>query len=183
VTFGAFAAHQEPTVTHEFEGDPYYQQFKEGFVRWAPEVRRALKHMGATSQEADDAMQEAVESTLIKRPELHAPRAYLMRAARNKYLSMVRARRHTDDIEEECGLDTATPSSSWPEGRALAVEFRVSVVAALRELPPAHREAFVLHADERFSYAEIAQITGRKENTVCQHYKRAVEALRMLLRE
>jgi RNA polymerase sigma-70 factor (ECF subfamily) len=181
--FEEFHAHQELTVTHEYEGDPYYQQFKEGFVRWAPEVRRVLRHMGATSEEADDAMQEAVESTLRKRPDLHAPRAYLMRAARNKYLSVVRSRRHTDDIEEEHGLDTAAPSSLQPENRVVSLELRDRLVIALRSLPLAHREAFVLHAAEDFSYAEIAQITGRKENTVCQHYKRAVEALRRLLRE
>ncbi|MFE3456022.1 RNA polymerase sigma factor [Nocardiopsis aegyptia] len=170
-------------MTQTYRDDPYYQQFKGGFVQWAPGVRRVLIDIGATPDEANDALQEAVESILSSRPDMREPRFYLMRAARNKYLSMVRARRHTDDIDEETGLDTATPSSAWPESRALASEFRGRVVTALQVLPPAHREAFVLRADERFSYAEIAQITGRQESTVRQHYKRAVEALRMLLRE
>ncbi|MEU5858903.1 RNA polymerase sigma factor [Nocardiopsis dassonvillei] len=170
-------------MTHEHKDDPYYQQFKEGFVRWAPNVRRVLKHMGATSEETDDAMQAAVVSILHKRPDMREPRTYLTRAARNKYLSMVRAHRHTDDIEEENGLDTAAPSSLRPENRVVSSELQDRLLTALRSLPSAHREAFVLHADEDYSYAEIAQITGRKENTVCQHYKRAVDALRELLRE
>ena len=54
---------------------------------------------------------------------------------------------------------------------------------ALKRLPVAQREAFVLRADERFSYSEIAEITGRKESTVRQQYKRAVAELRSLLEE
>lgn len=47
--------------------------------------------------------------------------------------------------------------SSRPEQRAVGADSQSRILAALRTLPAAHREAFVLRADEGFSYAEIAQ--------------------------
>ncbi|WP_017584776.1 RNA polymerase sigma factor [Nocardiopsis ganjiahuensis] len=72
---------------------------------------------------------------------------------------------------------------SQPESRVLFQEDGRRLLEALQKLPQAHREAFVMRSDEGFSYAEIAQVTGRQESTVRQHHRRALEALQRLLRE
>ncbi len=49
------------------------------------------------------------------------------------------------------------PASFRPEQRAVGADSQSRVLATLCTFPAAHREAFVLRAEERFSYAEIAQ--------------------------
>jgi RNA polymerase sigma factor (sigma-70 family) len=57
------------------------------------------------------------------------------------------------------------------------------MVAALEELPPIHRDVFVLHELEGKSFKEIQEITGVNQNTLLARKRRAVLHLRKRLKQ
>lgn len=63
-----------------------------------------------------------------------------------------------------------------------AEELQAAIAAAVHQLPPDQRLAFVLREYEALSYAEIAEISQCSEGTVKSRIHRAKEALRMRLR-
>jgi RNA polymerase sigma factor (sigma-70 family) len=167
-------------VTGEYQDDPFRNQVRAAFVSRVSRVRASLIRIGATPEQAEDALQEAVETILKKRPQMKNPRAYLMRSARNTYLSLLRTLVYLDEFVEET---TVNPLWSGPEHEAVRSELRGRLMVALRRLPQAHREALVMRNDEGLPCAEIARIPGRTEATVRQHHNRATKALSQFLRE
>lgn len=172
-----FIVPQSPATTS------FYAEVQQTFVEFALPIRRSLIHLGATPQEAEDAMHNAVVAICDNRPQMERPAAYMMKAARNQWLTMLRSSSRLTELNGEDVPMVAGCTTKTPENQALSHEYQHRVVVALKRLPVAQREAFVLRADERFSYSEIAEITGRKESTVRQQYKRAVAELRSLLEE
>lgn len=178
--FGAFFALPGEKVTDDRYDDPFRDQVRAAFVSHATRVRASLIRVGATPEQAEDALQEAVETILKKRPQMQNPRAYLMRSAHNMYRSMMRALVYVDEFVEETTVNSLEAS---PEDGVVRSELRGRLLVALRQLPQSHREALVMRSDEGLSYAEIARITGRSEATVRQHHNRAIKALSRLLQE
>ena len=70
-----------------------------------------------------------------------------------------------------------------PETRATSSAVRVALDAALRELPAAQREAFLLHVESGLSLAEIAKLTGAGEETVKSRVRYAYAKLRASLED
>lgn len=68
-----------------------------------------------------------------------------------------------------------------PERRALAGEIRRRTAAALAELSPSERAAFVLRHYEGRSIAEISSTLGKRDNATKQSIFRAVRKLRQAL--
>ncbi len=64
---------------------------------------------------------------------------------------------------------------------AEASEFRVALQAALAALPEEQREVFVLRQSSGMAFAEIAEVTGCKENTVKSRMRYALQSLRAAL--
>lgn len=111
--------------------------------------------------------------------ELRRPDAFLFTLARNLVRDHAR-RLHTraarnsitlDDVELPCGSPTPDAALEHDERLALAC-------AALEQLKPATRRAFLLHRVHGLSYAEIAAETGVSVSMIEKHVMAAIAVLR-----
>jgi RNA polymerase sigma-70 factor (ECF subfamily) len=140
--------------------------------RWLA-YRVAYRHLG---QEADalDAVQEGFVKAIhhldgLRRRDLF--KAWLLRVVANAAIDLRRKRGHY----QTAGLDTSwlgghdqeQPAASEEALRNLeGAELRRSLDAALAQLPEAHRQTFVLHADGGLAYKEVAEVLGIPIGTV-----------------
>lgn len=89
-----------------------------------------------------------------------------------------------DDGDDETGaLVDAIPGSrvDEPETRVESRATRERIDAALAALPPAQRDAFLLHVESGLALAEIAALTGAGEETVKSRVRYAYAKLRAAL--
>ena len=83
--------------------------------------------------------------------------------------------------EGDLALSGFSTGEADPERRALAAEIRRRTDAALAELSPSERTAFVLRHYEGRSIAEISSTLGKRDNATKQSIFRAVRKLRAAL--
>ena len=75
-------------------------------------------------------------------------------------------------------VDPPASSSSEPEKILQAKQGLASFVRALEALPPAQREAFLLHEEAGMSVAEIARATGANEEAAKSRLRYALSRLK-----
>jgi len=75
------------------------------------------------------------------------------------------------------------PRGSEPETGAVSRELGVRIEAALAALPPAQRDAFLLHQEAGLGLAAIAELTGEGIETVKSRVRYALDKLRAELRD
>lgn len=87
------------------------------------------------------------------------------------------------DLPEEgdLSLSEVPAAEAGPERRTLDAEIRRRTEAALAELSPSERAAFVLRHYEGRSIAEISSTLGKRDNATKQSIFRAVRKLRVAL--
>ncbi len=114
--------------------------------------------------------------------ELHSPRPFLFRVARNLMLDHHKAG-YSKMFEVDAGgdvehrsIDNITPEVSVYSQQRLAVLQR-----AIDELPPRCRQVFLLHKFEHKSHAAIAEMLGISVNMVEKHVIRALAHCRQHL--
>ncbi|MBO0981915.1 RNA polymerase sigma factor [Microbacterium sp. SD291] len=128
--------------------------------RYTPLMRAYTQRMLNASAEVDDIVQESFVTAWQRLPELDDPakvKSWLMRIVSNKAVDRLRALRPTADIDE---FERPAPAHASP---SRVVEARAEVEAlgaALRELPDAQRECWVLREIGGYSYDEIAEELG-----------------------
>lgn len=140
---------------------------------------RLLLAILGSPDDAQDALGEVfLRAARHNLGRIRNPRAYLLAAARNQAISMLRRRRREvpTDMSDSHFFDAAKLD---PEQAASARR----IEAALRELPPEQREVIALKVYEGLTFAEIAAITRARPNTVASRYRYAVEKLRRSLKE
>lgn len=115
-------------------------------------------------------------------------RPWLMRIVRNACYSWMSAQGREPmqvELDEERDRDVADAELSStddnPEILLMKKLERGRVDAAIEQLPPVFREAFILREQEEMSYEEIAQITGIPMGTVMSRLSRARRLLRAAL--
>lgn len=134
--------------------------------RYTPLMRAYTQRMLNASADVDDIVQEAFVTAWQRFGELSDPakvKSWLMRIVSRKAVDRIRALRPTTDIDE---IDRPAPAHTSP---AQVVEARAGVAAldaALRELPDAQRECWVLREVGGYSYEEIAEELGIPVSTV-----------------
>jgi RNA polymerase sigma-70 factor (ECF subfamily) len=143
---------------------------------YAAHYRRLVVVVAATTgsvPEAEEAVQEAFAralSPLRSRSSIDDPLAWLysvaVNVARSRWRRMLLAQRHRQR--------EAAPAAERFEGQ---VESRLTLLAALRELPQAQREALALHYLADMSVEAIAIRIGAPEGTVKARLSRGREAL------
>jgi len=111
-----------------------------------------------------------------------ATRPFLFTTARNLIVDRVRSDKVVplevvDDLDA-LGVAAEAPG---PDAQATARDELRRVQAALEQLPPRAREAFVLHHIEGLSQGEIALRMKISDKTVSGHLKEGVETLADLL--
>lgn len=148
-------------------------------------LRFALQMTGATRDDVEDIVQDAWIRTHRALPRFDAARSFeswyftiLANCCRSLRVRLrrwqLRAQPMDDQLRDEsidALLATSTRSDVARVHRALAT------------LPAAQRETFLLHHVEGFSYEEIAEITGVGVSACKMRAKRAMDAVRALLRE
>ncbi len=103
------------------------------------------------------------------------PRAFLFRIAANQATDHLRhrarfAERETDITELPDLVDPAPSAEDIVSGTQRMEKLK----QALAELPPNHREVFILRNIKHYSYAEITEQTGLSYNTVFKYLNAAL---------
>jgi len=126
------------------------------YERYVPGVLSFSRHMLGSIEEAEDAVQHtfaAAHGGLLRDEREIDFKPWLYAIARNRSLSVLRARRESGDSEAEvstAGLDDDVRRRA--DLRAL--------VADVQDLPPDQREALVLTELEDLSHAQVSEVLG-----------------------
>lgn len=138
-----------------------------------------------SSQEAREIAQEAyVQLLRLSSPEaVGYLRAFLFKTAANLVTDRLRQRGRRGSVTTVENLDIVGFDSLSPE-RLVASEQAMSVLrAAVEELPPKCRQAFLLHRVHELSTEEIAARVGIGERMVRRYVARALEHVRARMDE
>lgn len=141
-------------------------------------VRLAMTVTG-NQADAEDAVQGAF-SRIAGKPLLlvraDTPWPYLIRTVRNEALRILQKRKTSSLGERDtaCGQETA----EFLMQREETVE---AVQRILRSLPRAQFEVVILKHWEDLTFAEIAEVLGKSQNTVASRYRYAMEKLQRSL--
>ena len=132
------------------------------YERHVPGLLSFCRHMLGSREEAEDAVQHAftsAHSALLRDERDIRLKAWLYSIARNRCLSMLRARRDQPDEQVEPTVD----------GLDAAVEQRAELrelVDDLHDLPDDQRAALILHELRALSHAEVAEVLDCKAANV-----------------
>lgn len=141
-------------------------------------VRLALTVTGNQS-DAEDAVQGAF-SRIAAKPRLlaraDAPWPYLIRTVRNESLRIIQKRRHgrLGDFDKDSEQETV-------ELELQREETATRVRRILETLPKPQYEVVILKHWEELTFAEIADVLGKSQNTVASRYRYAMEKLQRSL--
>ncbi|GEM_PF-202905 len=129
--------------------------------------------------DAEDAVQGAF-SRIASKPVLLVradfPWPYLIRTVRNESLRIIQKRRTISlgEMDTQCGQDTT-------EFVLQREETAENVQRILRTLPKAQYEVVILKHWEDLTFAEIAEVLGKSQNTVASRYRYAMEKMQRSL--
>lgn len=129
--------------------------------------------------DAEDAVQGAY-SRIAGKPKLlaraDAPWPYLIRAVRNEAIRILQKRRASSlgEIDAQSAQDSA-------ESLLQREETAERVQRILKSLPKAQYEVVILKHWEELTFAEIADVLGKSQNTVASRYRYAMEKLQRSL--
>lgn len=155
------------------------------YLRHKDSLYRYLLRLSGNPHTAEDVFQEAW-GKIIKARENYRPTAkfttYLFRVAHNCFIDSVRRNKrhvsHPDAVPE-----VETDPAEGPEQRTEKLLARESLDAALCELPPEQRDAFLLHEEGGFSIDDIALVTGVNRETAKSRLRYANKKLRASLHD
>lgn len=153
------------------------------FERYYPELLSFLFVELKDPEAARDIAQETYARVLgfsQAKTEIRAPRALLYSTARNLMVDLHRRNRlrNHDDLEQYGHISSAP--CEQPEQRAASRQRIEGLLAAVADLPPRCREAFVLHKFKGLSQADVAKRMGISVNMVERHLIRAMLACRQV---
>jgi RNA polymerase sigma-70 factor (ECF subfamily) len=164
--------------------DTLYARHRGGVYRYL------LRHCGNAGT-ADELFQD-VWMNVIRARASYAPSAkfatWIYRIAHNRVIDHWRATGRVELVhagpDDDDPLDAVPGArSEEPEVRASANQIGARLAKALRTIPPAQREAFLLHQEGGLDLAEIAAITGAGVETVKSRIRYAVSKLRTELED
>jgi RNA polymerase sigma factor (sigma-70 family) len=146
----------------------------------------------AEAADAEDILQETLYELVVAyrmmQPIEHAG-AWLARVARNRIVDRFR-RKHArapasgqPEAHEADLTELPAAAADEPEAELMRELLLAEIEAALQELPPGQREAFIAHELEGLSFRELAERSGTGVNTLLSRKHHAVRFLRERLRE
>ena len=169
--------------------------FETLYDRHSARVWRYILRSTGDAAAADELAQE-VWFSVAREAGRYAPRAsapdlplarfttWLFTLARHRVIDHLRARRPQASLDAPLGEgdDTlAAPSGFGPLRRIETRQQAAQLLAALAELPPEQREAFLLQAEAEMSVSDIAVATGVGVETAKSRLRYARAALRRAL--
>lgn len=106
-------------------------------------------------------------------------RVWLFAIARHRVLDAVKKRRNTQRWFEDGAANTDMPDPRPSPAESLDdAQLREALAASLDELPADTRTAVLLHYQQGFTYAEMAEICGVQPGTLYARVARALPLLR-----
>ena len=150
-----------------------------GLRRWIMSIRRWLAGESAESVNAIDAEIDSLALEVFERLQrentdeaIDDPQGYLFRIADE--VAKAREEQQAQAQNPARSIRLHLQEGAEPDPEALR---RIEVV--MRKLPPCHREALILHANEGLTCAQIAQRQGLSRYAVLQKLTRTYTKLRM----
>jgi RNA polymerase sigma-70 factor (ECF subfamily) len=168
--------------------------FEELYRRHELRVWRYLQRNLGNRAIADELMQD-VWFSVARAARGYRPSArfttWLLTLAHNRLVDAKRATRpHERASAVTAGADApslieqlAADHRNEPPERAQSQEHAAAVLAAIEQLPPEQRQAFLLHAEGELTLEEIAQVTSTSFETAKSRLRYARSKLRQLLQE
>ncbi len=105
-------------------------------------------------------------------------KSYLYQTVRNQSLNQRRGEQRRAEREQTVGATQPAPAAEDEYSRK---ELEAAIWAAIDQLPPRRRRAFVLHRQHGLTYKEVAQVMGTQPKTVENQIGRALKFLREAL--
>lgn len=150
------------------------------------QIRRYLRSLGATEQDAEDITQDTLIKVLLyidAVPETEF-RAIAFKSALNRYYDHCRKKnRNVTVMLDERVLTTLKQYVSSAENAVLAQEKSNEVQQALETLPTTKKHLLLMKYEMGLSYEEIASLIGTSVSTVKTTLYRARNQLKMLIQE
>ncbi|MDH6180121.1 RNA polymerase sigma-70 factor (ECF subfamily) [Microbacteriaceae bacterium SG_E_30_P1] len=133
--------------------------------RHGPFLRAFAIRLTKSVADADDVVQDSLITAWAQLASLQDPskvRAWLTSIVSRKATDSIRARRQSDELDEEQPDD----EGSTPDARAVASSRLEALSAVLDALPEGQRQCWVLKEMGGYSYEEIAERLGMSVATV-----------------
>lgn len=130
-------------------------EFREFYVANRPDVAGYCLALTGDPAVADELAQEAMTATYVRWHRLHTPRGYAFRVARNL------AKDHFRRRDREVATWSEIAAHTLP-----ATESDAAVWDAVRRLPPALRDAMLLHYLYDLPVADVATALNKPLGTV-----------------
>lgn len=150
-------------------------------------LRLAVNYLGSR-ESGEEVVQDVLLNVWRQRAELVAPaglRMYLFAATRNRAFSRLRHRRVEERLHDQAHIDASTlpftPRRVETDEHVRTAELEAAIRAAIDQLPPRCREAFVLSRQHHLTHDEIAGVMGTSIKTVQEQIGRALKSLRRAL--
>ena len=158
---------------------PSTEALRDQIVTLLPRLRRFARALTRNVHDADDLVQVAVERGLLHLDQLRPGtrlESWMFGIVRNAWIDETRSRRRRDKLllPEELGEQVADSSSEAPIQR-------LSIEAALAQLPEEQRLAVALVLIEGLAYKEAAAVLEVPIGTVTSRLARGRETLETLL--
>ena len=145
-------------------------------------VKRLLRRYGASPDDAEDLVQEAVLRLHVYERagnEIRSPESFVARTALNLAVDAVR-RAHAS-LYEDTAVENLTIIDTQPRpDEVFDAEERLTIMRdTLDRVSLRTREVFFMHRLQGFSHAEIASRLGISKSTIEKHIASAVTILAM----
>lgn len=150
--------------------DPRESAFRDELIALLPELRAFARFLARDAAAADDLVQDAMLRALSAWRQFEPgtnQRAWVFTILRNLFRQSLRRRRPSGELPTDRGA---------PPGQDAHMAMG-ELDRALRELPPAQREAILLVGAQGFSYEEAARICDTATGTMKARVSRARVAL------
>ena len=154
------------------------------FREWYAVLVGVAQRVTSERAVAEEVVQDVMLELWRRREQLtvdDSPRAYLLRATRNRALNHVRHLR----VEQRGAIHAARPAESAPVGVSDVVEDELgaALAAAVADLPARCREVFELSRVHGLPYAEIARRLDISAKTVENQMGKALKIMRRFARQ
>jgi RNA polymerase sigma-70 factor (ECF subfamily) len=148
-------------------------------------LRYAFSYM-KTRTLAEELVQDVFFTLWAQRERLEIQdtvRAYLYASTRNRALNWMRRRALEQEWARQVNTagDPILPRRERADEYVHTAELSAAIRAAIDQLPPRSREAFVLSRHHHLTYEQIAEVMGISVKTVQEQIARALRALRARL--
>ena len=175
-------------ITRAREGDP--EAFRALVERHSVRLFQLAYRMSGNEQDAEDVVQETFLRAYRQLDRFESRAGFgtwLHRIAANCSLDLLRKRKRHDAQIDPVELDvveprsTLSPQAPTPDDQAFHLEVRQKVEAAMEQLTPMERTAFVLRHFQGESIEAIGRVLGTGPSATKQSIFRAVQKMRRAL--